>query len=329
MTESSTPEGTGGLTVADAADRFAAMLSQEDGTGGETEGDEPQTDPEDEPEEQSEGAEGEEQSDEDEDNQAEVSEQPDDTMPVKLTLDGQEVEVTLHELKRGFLREADYTRKTQALTQERNALEADKQGYALEREQAKAILGAWEQQLATPLYDPAETEALRFTDPAEWAARKQEENERVAQLQDITGRKAQLTEQEARQQAANHQRAVAETEQKLLEAIPEWKDGAVAKRGLDEIWAYAGSHGFTPQEILADPDHRALLILRDAAAYQAIKTKRPAVEKKVAAVKTAAPGASRSLPSKETEALRARQRLAKSNSVDDAVALFSQMKPPT
>jgi hypothetical protein len=81
--------------------------------------------------------------------------------------------------------------------------------------------------------------------------------------------------------------------------------------------------------VLADPSVEALLILRDAAAYHAIKSKRPQVEKKVEAVKAATPGNTKGLPSKVTELTRARQRLAKTHSVDDAAALFSRLRPPT
>jgi hypothetical protein len=324
MTESSTAEATGGLTVEQTAKAFEAMMGPDEGTPeGETQDQQVQSEADDEPDsadEADEGADAEEQSDEDDEEASESEDQP---QKLTVKVDGQEIEVTVDELKAGYSRLADYTRKTQEVAEQRKSLEAERQSFASEREQAKAVLEHWEQQLAQPLYDPAETEALRYTDPAEWAARKQEEADRIGQLQGITARKSQLTEQEAQQKHANHQRAIAATEQALLDAVPEWKaDAAVAKKGLDQIWAYAATRNVTPQMVLADPSVEALLILRDAAAYHAIKSKRPSVEKKVEAVKAATPGSAKVASSKVTEVTRARQRLAKTGNIHDAARLF-------
>ena len=50
----------------------------------------------------------------------EVPEEPGDTYLVKI--DGEESEVTLKELQDGYQRQADYTRKTQELSAERDRL---------------------------------------------------------------------------------------------------------------------------------------------------------------------------------------------------------------
>lgn len=330
MTDSSTAEATGGeaLSVDEAANAFMAMMGPEEGNPeAETQGDDARSEAEDEPEDAEkadDGAEAEEESDEDDEQTEEEAEQP-QTFRVKV--DGEEVEVTLEELQRGYSRQADYTRKTQELAEKAKALDTEREGFSQQRTQAVAILEAWEQQLSQPLYDPAETEALRFTDPGEYAARMTQEQQRQSQLRAITGKKAEFTEAEKAEQAQSQQRRLAEEEAKLLDAIPEWKASPdIAKKGLEEIWAYAAKHGFSPQDILSDPDHRTLLILRDAAAYQAIKAQRPKVEKKVQQVKTAAPGAKVS-SSKVSEVTRARQRLAKTHNVHDAAKVFELLLP--
>jgi len=49
---------------------------------------------------------------------------------IKVKVGGQEFEVTLDELRSGYMRQADYTRKTQELAEEKRALEATKQELA-------------------------------------------------------------------------------------------------------------------------------------------------------------------------------------------------------
>lgn len=54
---------------------------------------------------------------------------PSDAPKTKLVVDGQDVEVTQKELEAGYLRQADYTKKTTAVSEERKALDAAKADY--------------------------------------------------------------------------------------------------------------------------------------------------------------------------------------------------------
>jgi len=330
MTDSSTAQATGdeGLTIAQAAEAFMAMEPDEGQTGDETQGDEPTGDePETEADDEDQSSdEANEQSEEDEED-ADAQGQP---QKLTFTIEGKPVEVTLEEAQAGYLRTADYTRKTQEVAEQRKSLEAEKTSALAEREQYRAVLGYWEQQLAQPLYDPAETEQLRSIDPAEYAARLAEEQQRQTQLSANKAEQTRIAAQTTQEQAKAHQQAIEEAEKNLLDAVPEWKaDRKKFADGLKVMFDYAETHGFTPADILQGADHRALLILKDAAALRALQSKRPAVEQKLAAVKTATPGAAKTLPTKGTEITRAKQRLAKTGNVDDAARIFMLREPPT
>ena len=117
-TENSNPTGTGSISLNEAT---SLLISPEEGQ--ETE--DAQQDEEileaiedgiegiEESESESDGDEPEEEGESDEDEeQDEESEQP---QTVKVKVDGEEVEVTLDELKSGYSRTKDYTRKTQEL----------------------------------------------------------------------------------------------------------------------------------------------------------------------------------------------------------------------
>ena len=85
-----------------------------------------------------------EQSDPDEeDDTEEVIEQelPDD-LTIKVKLDGEETEVTLDELRKGYSRYSDYTRKTQALAEERKSFQGEAEAIRMERAQYAELLPA-------------------------------------------------------------------------------------------------------------------------------------------------------------------------------------------
>ena len=114
-TQNTTPEGSGELTVEGAADAFLSMMNREDGSDKEQ------------PELASEANESEAESDDEseveQDDDGEEQEQP--TYLVKAA--GEEREVTLDELIKSYQLGTDYTKKSQAVAEERKAVESERQ----------------------------------------------------------------------------------------------------------------------------------------------------------------------------------------------------------
>lgn len=108
----------------DAQNAFNSLLAIEDG---EQEQVEAQTDDvegtESETEEETEALQAEEESESEETEETEEQEEQPKSYLVKV--DGEEVEVTLDELQKGYSRTQDYTRKTQALAEQRKEAEAE------------------------------------------------------------------------------------------------------------------------------------------------------------------------------------------------------------
>lgn len=328
MSDASTPQGTG-LTEAEAAERFEAILAG----NGHREGDEPleeetpQSDAEDEAEEVEAAAEEEPEAED----EAPSEQKPDDQALHTIKVGDEEVTVTLHELKRGFLRESDYTRKTQDLASKAKALEAERAEFAPLAERTKVILEHYEAQLRAPLYDPDDMAQLRHSNPAEWLARTREEEVHAAQvealfaikphLDDAAGQQGQQGFDEA--QFRENERAAAA---KAVEERPEWADEAVGAKAAARINSIGQSLGLTPEEwVGVRTDHRMMLLLADAAEMRELRSKAPQVRKRLDEVKAAKPGAAGQAPSKVTEVTRAKQRLAKTGDVKDAAAVFERM----
>jgi hypothetical protein len=186
------------------------------------------------------------------------------------------------------------------------------------------MLGALQAQL-----QGAETQIdwdrLYQEDPIEWVRQKEvmrEKQEKLQAIQFEQQRVAQLTQQEQQQHLETH---LKEQHAKLLEIIPEWKDPAKAKAEKQLLVEFGQKTGFTPEELKAIVDHRAVVALRKAALYDQMMTKRKAITPVTNnGPRPAKPGAAGRV-SQTTEAVRAKQRLAKTGRVDDAASAIYQL----
>ena len=313
------------MNVADAATAISAMMAPEEG---QAEVDEAQPVEESEEdtetaasEEESSGVEdapdeetAEEQSEEDE--ESEEQEQP-QTFTVKL--DGKEVSVTLDELQKGYSRTQDYTRKTQQIAEVRKQVEQETQAVRAERQQYAQLLGALQAQLQAT--EPqVDLDRLYHEDPIEWVRQKEvmwERQEKAYAIQAVQQRLSQLSQYE-------QQRAMEETlssqKDALLAALPTWKDPKTARAEKALVVESAKAAGFSEEDLKSVYDHRLVLLLRKAGLYDQMVSKRQGIKPVVNnGPRPAKPGAAGRV-STTTESTRAKQRLAKTGRIDDAVS---------
>ena len=329
QTVAPTPAGSavqGHMNMAEAADALVGMLPDEgqedsgesqlpeEGAAGEDElltdadADSNETDPE--------------QSEEDENSEEE--EQP-QVFTVKV--DGKEVEVSLEELQKGYSRTQDYTRKTQQIAEVRKHAEAELQAVRAEREQYAHLLGALEAQVQQATQPNIDWERLYQEDPIEWVRQREvmrENQEKSAAIQSEKQRLSQLSQQEQMQQ---HQMVLHHEQEALVAAIPEWKDAKKAAAEKAMLVQFGQKAGFSPDELKNVLDHRAVVLLRKAALYDQMVSKRGQIKPVTNnGPRPAKPGAAGRV-SNNTEALRAQQRLAKTGRVDDAAdAIYKLLK---
>ena len=83
------------------------------------------------------------------DDEDELEQEAGDANTFTVKVAGKEVEVDLDELKSGYSRQSDYTKKAQALADERKNFEQDRDSVLLERQQYSQLLGALQQQLVS------------------------------------------------------------------------------------------------------------------------------------------------------------------------------------
>ena len=330
-----------GIGLHEATLAISKLLGPEEDNQGEAEALDPETgeaeaeyedEPETSEEEDGEGEYDEEAELDEEDGEEEASSQelPDD-VTVKVKVDGEEVEVTLAELRNGYSRTSDYTRKAQALAEERKAFQSEAETIRQERAQYAELLPLLQQQLMQQASAEPDWDTLYNEDPIE-AARlerqwRKSREEQTYRLQAIQAEQQRLAQEQATDQARAIQAFVEAERAKLPDVIPEWSNQETMVREAKELREWALAQGLTEQDVegLRQASHVALL--RKAMLYDKGRTK--VQQSKVApkkAAKTIKPGSSGSqVNGRSTEVKRASQRLVRSGRITDAAALLEQL----
>lgn len=256
----------------------------------------------------------------------ETDEEPVQPRVRRLKIDGKDVEVTDEELEKGYLRQSDYTRKTQELSSKRKTFdEQELPQVRAERQQLAAYFQQLENVIKSYQPDEPDWETLRLQDPDEFGRQWADWQLRQKRLTAVAEAKRQAQEKVAADQAEQFKTYLQGEQSKLLEKVPTWSDPKVARAEKARLLSYAQENGFSEDELKQVADHRALVMLRKAMLYDEAQTKKPALQQKIDAVKTAKPGSANQPSRTVTELTRQKQRLAKTGSVDDAAEVIKTM----
>lgn len=245
-------------------------------------------------------------------------EKPDQTFTVKV--DGTEVTVTLDELQKGYSRTQDYTRKTQQIAEIRRQVESEAEAIRAERSQYAQLLGALESQVQQAAQPNIDWDRLYQEDPLEWVRQKEVMRENQAKSQAIQFEQQRLAEISQQEQAQQMQSYLAQQRDELLKVLPDWKDPSKAKKEKELLIDFGQKAGFSADELKNIFDHRVVNVLRKAALYEQMMSKRQNIKPVTNnGPRPAKPGAAGRV-STTSEATRAKQRLAKSGRVNDAAS---------
>jgi len=313
-TQNTTPEGSGELTVEGAADAFLSMMNREDGSDKEQ------------PESASEANESEAESDDEseveQEDDGEEQEQP--TYLVKAA--GEEREVTLNELIKSYQLGTDYTKKSQAVAEERKAVESERQAV----QEAKQMRDTYAQRLEMieQMLQPQQEENLEYlkeTDPIGYSVKVAEMVQRDKQLSAVQAERSRIHQQQEQDRQAQMQSVVAEEMQKLTAYIPEFTDPAKGESIRNDIRAFGKQIGFSDNELAAVYDSRAVLTLYKAMQYDKLVASKPAITKKVnEAPKAIKSGVSKPRDSNAEEIRKLKARAKSSGNVRDAASVFER-----
>ena len=300
-----------------AAEKISGLLNPKDQQETETKAEPSETpekqEAESQPESEGTKAESTENAETTEETTTELQEEP-ELHHVKVN--GQELEVTLDELKAGYSRDSDYRQKTHSLGMEKRDLESQKESL---RQSYDARLAELNELIATA------DATVRQRQGSEDLQKLYEEDPTTAAKLDFQLRQEnrQLEEVKARArdaQAKQYEEFLATQKELAASKIPEFADPNKADQFKINMRNSLRNYGFNDQEIGSLADHRFLMVAKDAMSYQAIKDKRPIVAKKVAnAPKVVKAGTAKSSTSTGREVIRNKiGKVRKSGSINDA-----------
>jgi hypothetical protein len=306
--ENTNPNGSESLDVNQAASAFEGMMGDsEEADNSQAEG---------QPEYQQE-------TDEVEYSEEESEEQPKPRYKVKAS--GEEVEVELDELIKGYQQGTDYTKKSQALAEQRKAIEAERSHleYVKQERQAYAQKLQALDSFLTQQHQGVDLEVLKETDPIGYAVAVAEQSQREKQLAVVRNEQQRIAQQQQAEQQSQLQAHLRTESEKLVSLIPELatpQGDAVRKQIRD----YAKSVGWSDQELSSVYDSRAVNTLYKAMKYEQLQKSKPELNKKLVAAPKMMRSGTSAPQARSSQDKQVMQRLRETGKVADAAKAFER-----
>ncbi len=268
-------------------------------------------------------AETEEEIDETTDPEPEVSEEPqhlalDDfgDLTIPIIVNGVETKVNLTDAAKGYQLQADYSRKTAVLAEERKS---DQAALTQERTALADKQRLLDEQLAQSMEREPDWVLMAQNDPVGFPVAKAKwDRDQIGRQQAMArSQQAQVT------QSRDFQTKTADL---AVVAMPEWANEGEFVKNADGRRDVALDAGFTEQEYDGSVDFRLAVLLEKASRYDAMKGQNAAVEKKLSKVpKVLKPGKSKSKG--DVQAARKatiNRKLDRPHSIDDALNAYME-----
>ena len=219
----------------------------------------------------------------DDEPEVEVSDAEEDPSPASTyrvqTADG-EVDVQLDELKNGYMRQSDYTRKTQQVAEERKSAETELGHLQAERQRYAEQLTNVEQALNQQEPSQEQWDQLYKENPLEYTRQRDVLRDRKEALASVREEQKQMQQQQYAELQGQAQQRMAQERELLPQLIPEWRDEKIAKEEKTALITFAQQYGYSEQELSSISDSRAVAVLRKAYLYDQLVSKKPAAQKK-------------------------------------------------
>jgi len=258
----------------------------------------------------------------DADEDAEVAEAQPATITVKI--DGKTQAIPVEEAAKGYQRQADYSRKMDALVADRQKLESDAKAIQEERQTYATMLVALRKQLQNGGEEEPDWEQVYQEDPAGYARRRDIWRDRQEKIAAANFELQRVEAQQRKEHEENLQKLVTKGRADMFQKMPAWKDQKVWDTDRQAIVRYAQQvAGYTAEEISQAYDPRAIVLLHKARLYDELMANKP----KPAAPKGPKVAAAGAAPAQGNASRlnAAQQRLAKSGRLEDAAKLFEQI----
>ena len=220
-------------------------------------------------------SEEEEVEEESEDTDEEPEVEADDT----IVFEGQEYKID--DLVKGGLRQADYTRKTQALAEQRKGMEAAQQQYTAESQAVQAERQQYINALSQIIQSSAQGldqfaridwESLKEEDHIEYLSKKDEYREAQEKVQQHQFAMQQAQQRQGVESEHQHRIMLQQEHKALVDKHPDWADDSKRRELGSKLRDYAMAEGYSQEELSNLYDHRAVIMLNKAMKYDALQS---------------------------------------------------------
>jgi len=242
---------------------------------------------------------------------------------------GRDLEVTYDELLAGYSRTDDYTQKTQELAEERRSVQADRVSMRERTSRYDQQLKVLEDAMTAMMPREPDWNAVRTQNPDDYPQLYADWQRYKDRLAAIKQEREQVGRERQEEDGRDYATFVQGEEQKLLTAVPEWRDETKRNAEFAAMRSHASqAYGFTGQELDRFVDSRFYLLVRDAMRYHKLEAQVGKAKEQIkragnGAVRPARPGTPGSRATSETAAMKqAVSKLAKTGNVEDAEDAF-------
>ena len=270
---------------------------------------------------------------EEEDDQEEYEEEPDSSSDpfYSVKVDGEEYEVNLEELKKGYQLEKNYTKNKQQLKVEQDELATLRGSLEAERSKYLQITQQLAQEQNSSLEAAkAELNAInKSDDPIGYVQKQFEVQDIEASLADKTNNYNYAMTQKQQEDNANLEQFLQQQSVELSAALPEWDDPDTSASFKEGISKFAKSQGYTDEELSTVKSAKDIIVLNKARLYDEMVAKRAVVRDKRSPQKATAkvrPASRKSDSTSKARAVKAqKETFQRSGNVKDATALLTQL----
>jgi hypothetical protein len=259
------------------------------------------------------------------DTQEEVSETP-STYTIKV--DGKDVEVTLDELQAGYSRQADYTRKSQVLAEQRKKADEELAATQQERQRYISQLEQFTAQADSKLdeFKSVDWTKLKEEDPTEYMLKRDQYRELQENKRTVQEEQQNLLYKQQQEQQAKWNEELVRQQEIMAQRLPEWNDPAKGAKLKQDIKSFALKTGFSEQEVDSLIDARSVDVLHKAMLYDNLLTAKISNKKAKVVPKVTRPGSPPTKGEISSDKVKAqRARLKKTGRVKDATSVIESL----
>ncbi|EGL64185.1 hypothetical protein AGRO_3101 [Agrobacterium sp. ATCC 31749] len=191
-------------------------------------------------------------------------------------------QVSLSEIRSSYMRQADYTKKTQEIAEQRKFYQENQRDVNSLRSEALAGIEALKQQVSIEFrqMEYPDFDWLAENDPAEYVRQKAQWEKREYAVRQIYEAETALKQKAAAYEEEQRQIAIQESSNRFFEKYPDLKDKNKADEVFSDITGMLLDTGFNEQEIKSIVDFRIIdLLYRVVQAEKAQKAIPQVVEK--------------------------------------------------